>query len=100
MADAYVSTHWHAKTGSEAEFTARWREALTWTKDNFAGLEHARLLRDEDDPAHFVSFIEWEDGAWVDRWQADPGYAQRLAGLAALCDEVKGGGYEEAVRVA
>ena len=101
MTDVYVSTHWHVDSGREQEFTEVWREALTWTKQTFgAGLERARLLRNEEDASHFVSFIEWADRDTRERWFGDPGFEQRITKLEALCTEANGASYEEAVKIA
>jgi heme-degrading monooxygenase HmoA len=101
LADVYVSTHWHVKDGRGTEFVDLWRDALTWTQDNFAqdGFERARLLRDEEDGSHFVSFLEWDNRDVVRRWSDDPEKQRRQTALGELCDEVHGSGYDEATRV-
>ena len=99
MTDFYVSTHWRVKSGQETQFVNTWREALTWTKSAYPQLEHARLLRDEDDASHFVSFLEWADSETVDKWSADPEKERRQETLNVMCDSVDGRGYEEATRV-
>lgn len=100
MTDVYVSTHWHVSNGREQEFVELWREALNWTRETFGtGLERARLLRNEDDPSHFVSFIEWSDRDTRERWFSDPGFEPRLNRLEALCSEANGWSYEEAIKI-
>lgn len=92
MADAYVAIDWHVKTGREEAFVERWRETLEWLTNTFSGdgFERARLVRDEDDPLHFVSFIEWEDRAAIDRWDGHAQKQPRQVSLVQLCDDVHG----------
>ncbi len=92
MVPAYVSIDWHVKTGREDEFVERWCEALEWLGNTFAGdgFERARLVRDEHDSSHFVSFIEWEDRAAIDRWDRHAEKGPRQLALAQLCDDVNG----------
>lgn len=92
MADAYVSIDWHVKRGREGEFLELWRDSLDWLQDTFAagGFERARLVRDEADPSHFVSFIEWHDRAAIDRWDSHAEKRRRQVALVQLCDDVRG----------
>ena len=100
MTDAYVSTHWRVQNGREDEFVQMWREALTWTRESYGNaLEHARLLRDDDDASHFVSFLEWANREVIDRWSDDPEKQQRQEALEQLCTDVDGSSYAEATRV-
>ena len=48
--------------GREEEFVARWSAFLEWSRVSAPGLRSARLIRDAEDPRHFVSFAAW-DGA-------------------------------------
>jgi heme-degrading monooxygenase HmoA len=102
MANAYVSINWHVKRGSEDEFLELWGGALEWLEASFArdGFERARLVRDEADPSHFVSFIEWRDRAAIERWDAHPEKPRRQAALAQLCDDVSGCIGTDATRLA
>lgn len=78
-----------------------WRESLAWTKQTYGqdGFERARLLRDEEDAAHFVSFIEWDDRTVIDTWSDDAEKQRRQSALEELCDDVHGSAYDEATRI-
>lgn len=99
MTDFYVSTHWRVTSGRETDFVNTWREALTWTKSTYPQLEHARLLRDDKDASHFVSFLEWADRETIDRWADDAEKQRRQDALEAMCDSAEGAYYDEATRV-
>lgn len=100
MADVYASGQWYVEAGREDEFIRRWRDYVGWGQSAHAeGFERARLLRDEEDDSHFVSFLEWDDEPARDAWRNDPELPQRLAQLEAICREAHTAGYEEASRL-
>lgn len=100
MTDVYSSSQFHVTQGREDEFIGTWHAALSWTKENYGdGFERARLLRDDRDPSHFVSFLEWDDAAIRDRWRGSDEYDRRMTQLMALCREVEPSSYSEAARV-
>ena len=64
MTDVYASGEWHVRPGQEQEFVRQWHDFATWGQSRYGeGFERGRLLRDERDPAHFVSFLEWDDSS-------------------------------------
>ena len=94
-----VSGDWRVRRGSEAEFIARWREFLEWTKANAPGFLGARLIQDTGEPTHFVSYAEWESGAARQAWRALPEFSVKLGACRALCDEMRGADYDLAAAV-
>jgi len=86
----YASGNWTVKAGSEDEFVARWRAFLSDSTKTAEGFGTARLLRDSDDPRHFLSFSEWADGGARDAWKSSPEFAKGLAACRQLCDDFVG----------
>jgi heme-degrading monooxygenase HmoA len=94
-----ASGDWQVRRGSEDEFIARWTEFLEWTKASAPGFLGARLIRDTEQPTHFVSFAEWESGAARQSWRRLPEFASKMGACRALCEDMKGGDYDVAVVV-
>jgi len=63
----YASGNWTVKAGNEDEFVARWIAFLSESTKTAEGFGTARLLRDSDDPRHFLSFSEWTDAGALRR---------------------------------
>ena len=83
----YSSGDWHVKPGHEQEFVDGWREFATWSRDEFTPA-WGKLLRNKDDPTHFVSIGEWPDDQAIEAWRASEGFKQRLGKLRELLDGV------------
>ena len=94
--DQYASGNWHVRAGSEDEFIARWQAFITESAKTAGGFGSARLLRDGDDPRHFLSFSDWADAASRDAWKSSPGFAKGLAACRELCDDFVGSDYSQA----
>jgi heme-degrading monooxygenase HmoA len=97
--EQYASGSWTVKAGSEDEFIVRWRAFLTESTKTAEGFGTARLLRDSDDPRHFLSFSEWTDAEVRDAWKSSPEFAKGLAACRELCDEFVGSDYSQAASV-
>jgi quinol monooxygenase YgiN len=95
----YTSGDWQVIEGKEDEFTEGWQSWLEWTRAEAPGLITARLLRDAQDPHHFVSWALWQDAASREAWWGKPGFSERMAALRAMCEEFRGGNYDMAVAV-
>jgi heme-degrading monooxygenase HmoA len=67
----YASGNWTVKAGMEDEFVARWRAFLSDSTKTAQGFGTARLLRDADDPRHFLSFSEWAEAGARDAWKVE-----------------------------
>jgi heme-degrading monooxygenase HmoA len=96
----WASGNWTVTEGKEEEFIEAWRDWLRWSSQNIAGFVSATLIRDTDDPRHFVSFSPWQDGASRDAWKASAGFAEKIRAVQALCDDFRGGDYSLAASVA
>ena len=86
MADVYTSGSWRVKEGRGDEFVAAWRELAEWSKREIPGAVGATLVRDLDDPGHFVSFGPWESVAAVRSWRGRPGYQERVARMLEVLE--------------
>jgi len=86
MGTLYTSGSWRVKPGREGEFVAAWQELASWTAAEAPGAMWATLLRDLDDPTHFVSFGPWESADAIDAWRASDGFRERVAGMRELLE--------------
>ena len=94
-----VSGDWYVKAGNEEAFVARWLEFLQWTKANAPGYLGARLLRDGEDPQHFVSIGEWTSHETRQAWRGLPDFPKYMGPCRALCDDMRGVNYDLAASV-
>ena len=88
--DRFASGSWHVQAGTEDEFITRWRRSSPRAPRRAPGFGSARLLRDADDPRHFLSFSDWADTASRDAWKASPEFERGLTSCRELCDEFAG----------
>jgi heme-degrading monooxygenase HmoA len=86
----YVSGNWVVKEGSEDEFISRWTEFTGWSQENMPGAHGFKLLRQVNDPRHFVSLGAWDTREHIDAWRSSEGFQQRLARCRELCDDFAG----------
>ena len=93
----YASGNWVVTKGREEEFVRRWTEFLQWTRASFDELGSAHLIRDEETPAHFVSFATWQSVEALREWRSRPEFALRMGACRALCDDFRGSSYTLAV---
>ena len=94
-----ASGKWTVKAGSDDEFVARWRAFLSQSTKTAQGFGTARLLRDSDDPRHFLSFSEWADAGAREAWKSTPEFAKGLAACTEICDDFVGADYSQAASV-
>ena len=95
----YASGDWRVRPGSEDDFIARWTEFLDWTRESAPGLLSARLIRDADEPGHFVSFAEWQSLASLNAWRGLADFATKLGACRAICEDFRGTNYTLAVQI-
>ena len=86
MAGVYTSGDWYVTAGSEEAFVERWREFADWTAANLPGNTFAKLLQDDADTRHFVSFGPWRDRDAVSAWRGHPGFQDRVGLLQGLLE--------------
>jgi heme-degrading monooxygenase HmoA len=96
MGDTYenwASGDWMVKEGKQDEFVERWKDWLGWSSQNIPGFVSATLIRDTQDPHHFVSFSAWQDAASRDAWKSSAGFGEKFPTVRELCDEFQGGDF-------
>ena len=89
----WASGNWQVTNGKADEFVERWKEFLTWTREANDGFLSARLVRDLNDPHHFVSFASWRDVDSLNAWRQKPEFAERFGSCRALCAGMQGSNY-------
>lgn len=92
--NVYASGTWVVSAGREEEFMQRWTEFLGWTRSAFPEFGSAQLVRDDDEPRHFVSFATWDSVEALREWRSQPEFATRFGACRALCDEMRGSSYK------
>jgi heme-degrading monooxygenase HmoA len=93
VADQYVSGDWRVRAGSEEEFISRWLAFTGWSLHNAPGAGSFVLIRDLQDPRHFVSIGTWADLESVRGWRGRPEFAELLGRCRELCEEFRAGDY-------
>ena len=96
----WASGAWQVSAGKADEFVDRWKGFLEWTRAENPGFRWARLIRDRDDDHHFISFASWSDAGARDAWRQKPGFSEHAGGCRALCDEFRGGDFDDVVTIA
>jgi heme-degrading monooxygenase HmoA len=89
----YTSGNWVVKAGQEEAFIAAWTAFAEWSLQNAAGAEAVVLIRDSNDPRHFLSFGAWADPGSVQAWRSSDEFRERLGKCRALCDVFEAGDY-------
>lgn len=96
----YASGNWLVAAGNEDEFLARWRAFLEWTRDSVPGFQTAMLIQDTDNPRHFISLAHWDSAEQRAAWKTNAGFREKMGACRALCDDMSGSDYTEAVSIA
>jgi heme-degrading monooxygenase HmoA len=87
MTGLYTSGDWYAKEGSADAFIDAWMDLAEWTISSVPGCTFVKLLRDQEDPSHFLSFSPWRDESAVAAWRELPGFVERVDRLQGLLRE-------------
>ena len=86
MTETYSSGTWMVKAGEEGAFVDAWRDFVTWASE-LPGSGTFRLVRDVEQPNHFMSFAPWESAEAQDAWKALPEFPERIGRVRAHCDD-------------
>lgn len=92
----YSLIDWHVKPGRESEFVEKWKEVAASNIVENDPNGWAKLLRDEQDPTHFVSLAEWPDVHTVGQWFESERFKQRRDQLRDLVETVTPGNFSQA----
>ena len=74
------------EAGAEQEFIEAWGDLAEWTLANVEGCTFAKLLQDEADGRHFLSFSPWSNEAAIAAWREEPGFQRRVQRLQELLE--------------
>ena len=99
MGTIYTSGSWRVKAGREDEFVAAWRDLAEWTLAEVPGAIWATLLRDVEDPRHFISFGPWETMQAVEGWRASAGFQESVGRIREMLESFEPVAAEAVVEV-
>jgi quinol monooxygenase YgiN len=95
----YTSGDWHPKPGREQEFIDAWRELASWSTSEYGPNGWGKLLRDKEDPSHFISVGKWPDAETVSAWRDSEGFDERIGKVRELVEEIRIRIYDPAAEV-
>ena len=81
-----TSGDWVVSEGREDDFVAAWSELIRWSLEAIPGCRWATLIRQDDDPRHFISFGEWDGKEVVATWRQHPEFPEKLGAARSLCE--------------
>ena len=85
----YTSFEWHVTPGREDEFVQAWMKFAQLTRRDVDPAAHAKLLRDSEDPSHFISVGEWRDLDTIEHWRQSMGFEVNIAKLESMTESMK-----------
>lgn len=80
----YTSGDWHIESGHEAQFVNTWHEFAQRSVEQYGSSIQATLLRDSDDPSHFVSFGAWPEQDMIAEWRGSAMFRDYMAKFDAM----------------
>ena len=86
MAETYTSGLWIVKPGEEEAFVEEWSEFVRWASE-FDGSGAFRLVRDVEQPSHYMSFAPWESFDAQNAWKQEPGFRERIMRVRSHCED-------------
>ena len=88
MTETYTSGSWVVKPGEEDAFVQDWRTFVAWAS-SMPGSGTFRLVRDLDNPNHYMSFAPWESFDAQDSWKQSPEFAERIGRVRSHCEDFR-----------
>jgi len=85
----YTSGDWHVKPGREDEFVIAWHDFAQWTVDAIDSEGQGTLLRDAEDPSHYVSFGTWRDAETVERWRQSEDFRRKVSKIEDIVESMR-----------
>jgi heme-degrading monooxygenase HmoA len=86
MTETYTSGAWIVKPGEDEAFVRAWTDFVTWA-GGMPGSGTFRLVRDVDQPAHYMSFAPWESFDAQQAWKDQPEFRERIARVRSHCED-------------
>lgn len=91
MAEQHIAAYWKVASGSEEEFTRRWRDFTNWAIENAAGARSFTLLHNMVEPQYFISYGMFADRKALEAWWEMPEFDARYGHVRELCEDHVGG---------
>ena len=85
----YMMGNWVAVSGQEDEFIRLWHERVESALTEIDTDGGAVLLRDKDDPHHFISVALYQDEVAFIAWRDGDGFKNRLADLSVTLEHAE-----------
>jgi quinol monooxygenase YgiN len=89
----YTSGNWLVKPDQVEAFLERWQQLIDHTLENCDVARSFVLIRDTEDPRHFLSFGEWSDVERMNAFRGQRRFRALFAGCLALCESFTSGDY-------
>jgi heme-degrading monooxygenase HmoA len=99
MTETYTSGAWVVKPGEEEAFVQEWTSFVTWAS-GLPGSGTFRLVRDLDNPRHYMSFAPWESFEAQDAWKELPEFRERIGRVRSHCEDFRPSTLELVTKVA
>jgi len=93
MSETYSSAVWNVKPGEEDAFVQAWTEFVKWSSTK-PGSGTFRLVRDTEQPNHYLSFAPWESSDAQDAWKQQPEFVELLGRVRSHCEDFRPSLYE------
>jgi heme-degrading monooxygenase HmoA len=99
MTETYTSGTWVVKPGEEDAFVEAWRAFVSWGR-SMPGSGTFRLVRDLEQPGHYMSFAPWESFEAQRDWKEQPEFRERIGRVRSHCEDFRPSTHELVTEVA
>jgi quinol monooxygenase YgiN len=89
----YTSGNWTVKADQVDAFLGRWQALTDYTLEACPVARSFVLIRDVDDPRHFLSFGEWTNVEQMNAFRGQRRFRALFAACLAVCDDFTSGDY-------
>jgi heme-degrading monooxygenase HmoA len=93
VAETYTSGIWKVKPGHDAEFVEAWKDFVRWASEQ-TGSGTFRLVRDVEDPSHYLSFAPWESFESQNAWKQTAEFSARMTNVRQHVESFEPSTYE------
>jgi heme-degrading monooxygenase HmoA len=93
MTETYTSGAWIVKPGEEEAFVQEWTAFVTWAS-SMPGSGTFRLVRDLDNPSHYMSFAPWESFEEQNAWKELAEFPERIMRVRSHCEDFRPSTFE------
>ena len=86
MTETYSTGTWVVKTARTRHSIDAWTDFVIWASA-MPGSGTFRLVRDVDNPSHYLSFAPWESFEAQQAWKDLPEFRERIGRVRAHCED-------------